>query len=291
MNLLRINDLSEAQITDIFALAEKLMLNESPPLLKGKTFVLFFPETSIRTRITFEKGIRDLGGEVLLFPPDTLDKRERLSDVIPYIANWSDGVIIRHPDFSKLREIAEFSPIPVINAMTSDHHPCEILSDMYTISRMNPRFRELVYTFVGRACNISRSWMDIARVLDLEFHQVCLPGYELSEGEGNRNYRFHTELEPVLRESDVVLTDSLPEALRTQEYLERYQITLERMKLSKRGAVLNPCPPFYRNEEVGEDAVSSDFFVGYGFKKNLLYVQQAVLLYCCSLGDICISPA
>lgn len=80
--------------------------------------------------------------------------------------------------------------------------------------------------------------------------------------------------------SDVVLTDSLPINLRTEDYIKEYQITIERMNLTNKGALLNPCPPFFRNEEVSNEAISSDYFVGYEFKKNLLYVQQAIILFC-----------
>ncbi|WP_416150278.1 hypothetical protein ACM26V_04640 [Salipaludibacillus sp. HK11] len=72
----------------------------------------------------------------------------------------------------------------------------------------------------------------------------------------------------------------MPKDLRTEKYISQYQITLKRMELANKGTMLNPCPPFFRNEEVSSDAISSNYFVGYGFKKNLLYVQQAIILYC-----------
>lgn len=281
MNLLHIGQLTEYQVTEIYELADKLRMNQRSGQLSGKTFVLFFPESSIRTRLSFEKGIKDLGGSCIVFPPETLDKREHPGDVSHYIGNWADGIIIRHSDYAKLEQLAAFSSIPVINAMTADNHPCEILSDLYTISRLREDFRSLVYTFVGGAGNISRSWMDIAKVMDLNLNHVCTEGHEL--GEDTLNYRFHTELEEVLRTSDVILTDSLPDQLRTTDYMDKYRITLEKMKLTKEGALLNPCPPFFRNEEISDDAIASDYFVGYAFKRNLLYVQQAIILYCCGI--------
>ncbi|MBP1968523.1 ornithine carbamoyltransferase [Virgibacillus natechei] len=284
LNLLGINDLSEFQISEIFALGDKLKSHNSGNNLNGKTFILFFPESSIRTRITFEKGIKDLGGECILFPPDTLDKREKLTDVIQYIENWADGVIVRHPDSSKIQELSRYTSIPIINAMTSDNHPCEILSDLYSISKIKEDYRDLVYTFVGGAGNISRSWMNIAKVMNLKFNHVCTSGNELCKD--NLNYKFHSDLDTVLMSSDVILTDSLSSDLRTNEYINKYQITLERMKSTKRQSILNPCPPFFRNEEISENAISSDYFVGYGFKKNLIYVQQAIILYCCGIKKV-----
>jgi ornithine carbamoyltransferase len=278
MNLLDISDLSSQQISDIFQIADRLRLKNDRNSLVGKTFVLFFPESSLRTRVSFEKGIKDLGGECILFPSETLDKREDLRDVINYLGNWADGVIVRHPDFSKIRELSSQSSIPIINAMTSDNHPCEILSDLYSLSRQNDNFKELVYTFVGHSGNICKSWVEISNVMNLNFNHVCERGHEL--GKDSPNYKFHTELEEILTQSDVILTDSLPKELRTNEYINKYQITLERMRLTKKNAILNPCPPFFRGEEVSEDTISSDYFVGYTFKKNLLYVQQAIMLHC-----------
>ncbi len=172
-----------------------------------------------------------------------------------------------------------FTSIPIINAMTSENHPCEILSNLHSISKIREEYKKLVYTFVGPACNIFKSWLEIAKVLDLQFNHICTRGNELDED--NRNYKFSTNnFETVLMSCDVILTDSLPNNLRTSEYINKYQITLERLKLTKKNALLNPCPPFFRYEEVSEGSISSDYFVGYEFKKNLINVQQAIMLYC-----------
>lgn len=278
MHLLDINQLSVEDITSIFNISSDLQRKKETRRLEGKTFALFFPETSLRTRVTFEKGIKDLGGESVLFPPETLDRREQLADMMKYLENWVDGVVVRHSDFSKIEEMTKHSAMPIINAMTSYNHPCEILADLFSISELKAQYRELVYTFVGPAGNISRSWASVAKVMNLTFNHVSVAGNALMEQ--SPNYKFHTELEDVLISSDVILTDSLPSQFRTDTYIAKYQITLERMKLTQQHAILNPCPPFFRNEEVSEDAISSAYFVGHAFKKNLIYVQQAIIIYC-----------
>ncbi|WP_373232228.1 ornithine carbamoyltransferase [Cohnella sp.] len=283
MHLLDINDLSEVQVSEIFNLTDILKQQKHSNVLSGKTFVLFFPETSIRTRITFERGIKDMGANCVLFPPESLDGREELRDRIQYIENWADGVVIRHSDYSKLQELSKYTSIPIINAMTTENHPCEVISDLYSIRNIKENYRDLVYTFVGPAGNISKSWTDMAKIMDLNFNHVCLRGNELSAD--NRNYKFHTDLIPVLKNSDVILTDSMPVNLRTNEYIDKFQITLDRMKLTKKDSILNPCPPFFRNEEVNDEAISSNYFVGYEFKKSLIYVQQAIILYCCGINS------
>lgn len=278
MNLLDINEWSTDQILNIFHLTDEIKLGMHKNCFTGKAFILFFPESSIRTRITFERGIKELGGECILFPSETLDKREQLSDVIKYIENWAQAVIVRHTNFSKIQELCSHSTIPVINAMSAVNHPCEILSDLYSISKRREQFQELVYTFVGPAGNISKSWAAIANLMNLKFNHVCTKGHEL--GDDSDNYKFYTDLDETLMKSDVVLTDSLPKELQNQEYITKYQITLERMKLTRNSAMLNPCPPFFRGEEISEEAISSEFFVGYAFKKDLLFVQQAIILHC-----------
>lgn len=232
MNFLELCTSSESQIIEMFQLAKKLKTNQSKHILSGKTLILFFPETSIRTRVTFEKGIKDLGGECILFPSETLDKKEALEDVMKYLDNWADGLIIRHEDFSKLKEMSLHSSKPIINAMTNENHPCEILSDLFSIAELKGNYRDLVYTFVGTANNISRSWMEISKVMNLKFNHVCALGNEL--GDNNSNYFFSTDLDLILKMSDVVLTDSLPNHYLNNDYLAKYQITLDRMKETKR---------------------------------------------------------
>jgi len=272
MHLLKINDLTTDEIFKIFNIADKLKNNQKVNLLQGKPFILFFPETSLRTRVTFEKGISDLGGKTILFPPNTLDKKEKLEDVIGYMENWVDGVIVRHKEYSTIEELAKYASIPIINAMTSKNHPCEILSDVYSISRIRDNFTDLIYTFVGEEGNIFNSWFNISKLMNLNLHHIS-PNNDI-------------ELDDVLRATDIVLTDPLPSDLINDEYINKYQITLERMKLTKKNSLLNPCPPFFRNEEVSKDVIDSEYFVGYEFKKNLIYVQQAIILWCLGIYDI-----
>lgn len=277
MHLLSIKDLMINDINEIFSLADQMQDNKKM-LLDGKTFVLFFPESSIRTRLSFEKGIKSLGGQCVLFPPETLDKREDLKDVVGYIENWADGIVVRHKDFEKVAQLASFSKIPVINAMTSCNHPCEIISDLYSIKNMGRDYQSLTYTFVGENRNIGNTWRMAAEILDLSFNHVSTKNNRIKADD--RNYNFTTDLESVLFSTDVILTDPLSKDMRIQEYIEKYQITLKRMQQCKDNSILNPCPPFFRGEEVSEAAIKSKYFVGYGFKKNLIYIQQSIILYC-----------
>ncbi|WP_276355351.1 ornithine carbamoyltransferase [Cohnella caldifontis] len=281
LHLIDLTELSEKQVLGIFDRSRRMKADPPHRLFAGKTFLLFFPDSSLRTRISFEKGIRDLGGACVLFPPETLDKEEAPEDVMGYAGNWADACVIRHPSLSKLKELARHGTVPVVNAMTSENHPCEVLSDLFSIAEIRKDYRELTYVFAGPAGNISRSWMQLASVMHLKFKHVCAPGNRLADD--GPHYRFASDLEEALTGSDVILTDSLPPLYLHDEYVSKYPITLERMKWANPGALLNPCPPFFRGQEVSEDAMESEHFVGYGFKKNLLYVQQAILAGCLDL--------
>ncbi|MCR0411427.1 hypothetical protein MKC77_00590 [[Clostridium] innocuum] len=138
--LIRLTDYSKSDIYEIFEIADDLLKGKYKNFLKGKTVVMFFPNTSIRTRVTFEKGVYLLGGQAVLFPTETLDKKEDLQDVFGYLSNWADVLVIRHKDIHVLEKIARYSSVPVINAMTDVNHPCEIISDLYALSKIRDNF-------------------------------------------------------------------------------------------------------------------------------------------------------
>ena len=273
-HLLKLTDLRPSEIYEIFHIADEINDGKYRDALRGKSVVLFFPGTSIRTRVTFEKGIYLLGGQAILFPSETLDKKEEIRDVCGYLNNWADMLIVRHRDMELLEKIAGYLAAPVINAMTDISHPCEILSDLYALSRIREDFTADRYLFCGNAGNIGLTWREAAQVLGLDLSQCCAAGYEM---EGVPVY--HNIMDGI-KGKDIICTDSLS-AGAVKDFKE-CQVTKEAMEMANRGAVLNPCPPFYRGEEVSGEVMESSCFVGYGFKRHLLAVQQAIMLYCLS---------
>lgn len=273
-SFIRLTDFAKEDILKIFYIADELQEGKYKDFLKGRTIAMFFPESSIRTRVTFERGIYLLGGQSILFSPQTLDKKEDIQDVMGYLNNWTDAVIVRHKDIGLLEKMQAVAEFAVINAMTDINHPCEVLADVYALSKLRGDWLAAKYLFCGRKCNIGLAWKEIAEVLELDFVQACPKGYEM-EGVNV----FH-DLEKGIVGKDIVCTDSLPKELLSD--FENFQITEMVMKQANKGALLNPCPPFYRGEEVAADAIDSSYFVGYEFKKHLLEIQQAVLIYCMS---------
>lgn len=271
-DLIRLTDLQASDVYEIFQIADEISDGKYNGFLQGKSAVLFFPASSIRTRVTFEKGIYLLGGQSILFPDNTLDKKEDLRDVCGYLDNWADVIVMRYQDIQLIETFAAYAKTPVINAMTNCNHPCEILADLYTLSKIRDNFVEDNYLFCGKTGNIGLAWKEASKVMGFSLSQCCGVGYEM---EGVTVY--HNSKEAV-KGKDIICTDSLPaEALKD---FATCQITKEVMDLANKNAILNPCPPFYRGEEVSDSVIESNYFVGYKFKKNLLTVQQAVIVYC-----------
>lgn len=271
-NLIRLTDYKAKDVYEIFDIADEIIQGKYKDILNGKTVVLFFPNSSIRTRVTFEKGIRLLGGQAVLFPSDTLDKRENSKDVIGYLNNWADVIVVRHKDIAMLETMSQYSKVPVINALTAINHPCEMLADMYALSKIRKDFTKDKYLFCGLKGNIGLAWKEAADVMGFELSQCCADGYEM---EGVPVYH---NIEDAIIGKDIVCTDSLP-----SDVLEKSsgcQVTKAVMEKANKGAVLNPCPPFYRGEEVSGEVIDSEYFVGYEFKIYLLEIQQAVIIYC-----------
>ncbi len=271
-SLVYVDDFSKEEIYEIFKLADEFAddVSQVKPL-EGKTVVLFFPESSIRTRVTFEKGIQELGGKTILFPPEALDKKEKIQDVIGYLENWVDAIVVRHSDIGIAKSMAEHARIPVINAMTSENHPCEIITDLYALSKIHKDIGKKKVLFVGAKGNIGNTWKEASQLMGFELEQCCPVGYEID------NINFHTNIDEAVIGKDIICTDSILN--KAKEDFKEYQITLQQMEKANQGAILNPCPPFFRGEEVSEDVINSDYFVGYGFKKCLITVQQAILCY------------
>lgn len=271
-DMIRLTDYRADDIYDIFQLTDEVRQGKYHDFLKRKSAILFFPGSSIRTRVTFEKGIYLLGGQPILFPTETLDKKEDLRDVCGYLNHWADIVIARHKDIHLLEKAAEYLEVPVINAMTDVNHPCEMLTDMYALSKIRKDFTKDRFLFVGGKGNIGLAWKEAAQVMGFELEQCCGQGYEM---DGLVSYN---NIYDAVKGKDIVCTDSLPASALTD--FKECQVTTAAMKMANEGAILNPCPPFFRGEEVSKEVMESKYFVGYEFKKYLLEVQQAIIIYC-----------
>lgn len=259
-HFISLTNLHANEIYEIFHIADEINTGKYQHFLNGKSAVLFFPASSIRTRVTFEKGIYLLGGQPILFPSDALDKKEDLRDVCGYLNHWADIIVIRHKNIRLLEKFADYAKVPVINAMTDLNHPCEILSDLYSLSKIRKDFISDNYLFCGKSGNIGLTWKEASDVMGFDLSQCCGVGYEME------NVKIYHDIQTAVKGKDIICTDSLPAEV--LEDFKNCRVTKEIMDMANKNALLNPCPPFYRGEEVSDDAIQSDYFVGYEFKRT-----------------------
>lgn len=268
-HLLRLTDSwDRSKLSDLFTLARKYEEHRGP--IHDGCAALFFPSSSLRTRMTFELGAKRMGLTPITFPPETLDKPEALTDVASYLSQWADVLIARHPDISVLETLASANVLPVVNGMTDVNHPCEVLSDLYFLSHTRDIY-ELRFVFVGATGNIGRAWQEAATAFGIDLTQCC-PAHLAMPGTA-----WNGDLLEAVHQADVIITDGPgPHA----EELRSFQVTRKLLDAAPKGVLLNPCPPFVRGREVSADAIESPAFVGYEFKRSLLPVQQAIMATC-----------
>lgn len=270
-HFIHFKDYSKEDIFDIFKIADDIKEGKYQNYLQGKTILLFFSTSSLRTRVSFEKGIALLGGQSIVFPPEALDKRENIKDIIQYLNNWVDAAVIRHKNTRLMEQASSYAAFPIINGLSDESHPCEILSDLYALSKIRTNFCADHYLFVGAKGNIGNTWKSASDILSFSFAQACPKKYEIED-----TFIYH-DLKHAIEGKDIICTDSLTHG-ELRDFKD-FQISTDLMNMANTGALLNPCPPFYYGEEVTQEVIESPFFVGYGFKESLLEIQQAILIY------------
>lgn len=266
-HLVRLDDWDADDVRAVFDLARRYESGDGPR--RDGAVAMFFPAASLRTRASFERGAHVMGLQPVVFPPESLDKPEAAADVAGYLAQFVDAMVVRHADISVLDALAEADALPVVNAMTDENHPCEVLADVFALAR-DTDVRGLRFLFVGADGNIGRAWQEAARLFDLDLVQCAPPELAVPGA------RWTDDLAEAVRHADVVLTDGPG---RHAEALAPYRVTADLLATAPDGVRFAPCPPFLRGREASADALDGPWFVGHAFKRALLPVQQAVLAH------------
>jgi ornithine carbamoyltransferase len=260
MNLISLSDLSPTDIRNIWRFA-----GEAVEPLKG-TVAWSFEGNGIRTRTTFIQAFRDLGLEFTELP-NLLKTGERTRDLAGYLDSYYDIYVVRESNHARLAEFAAASRRPVINAMSSDGHPCEVLTDAYYVDTALVPLERAKVCLWGPPTNVLRSWHELAKVLGFSIAHVC----EARFHEKKTNVAF-SEVPPAA--VDVVITDAWPNGMDAKGW------SLSKQHLTEMGHPrLLPTPPFTVGGELDFDPTEYAGFTGYGQKELLLPVQRAILRY------------
>ncbi|MCE5313580.1 MAG: ornithine carbamoyltransferase [Armatimonadota bacterium] len=300
-SLLDIAQLSRAEIDVIFDMTRKLKDGVIPPsrqrrILAGKTLAMIFEKPSLRTRVSFETGIFQLGGHGIYLGPNdiALGKRESVADVARTIGRMCDIVMARVFEHEKVTGLAEYAGVPVINALSDLEHPCQALADFYTIIEHKGKLEGLKLAFIGDGNNVAHSLMLLAAKVGMNFAIGCPKDYEPDENVTAKAREFAKETgatieitnDPIeaVKGADVVYTDVWASMGQEAEAEERaktfadFQVNSDLMSHAKPDAIFEHCLPAHRGSEVTDEVIDSKQSVVFDEAENRLHAQKAVMV-------------
>lgn len=257
--------------------------------LKGQTWAMIFSKSSTRTRVSFEVGLHELGARPLFLNANDiqLGRGEPLRDTARVLGRMVHGVIIRTYAQTEVEEMAALSGIPVINALTDAEHPCQLLTDIFTIEEQLGSIEGRIVLFVGDgACNVPASWIFAAGKLDFELRIAAPKAYQPDPALVKRaggNVVVTDDLHGAARDADVLYTDvwvsmgKEDEAQKRLEALAGYQINPALVARAKPEAMVMHCLPAYRGKEIDEDTFEENADTIFTQAENRLHVQKAIL--------------
>ena len=287
-------DLGRDEIEALLDLAGDLKMRQSKgiphKLLDGKTLALIFEKPSLRTRLTFQVGIFQLGGQSVLI--DTLlGERESVPDVARNLERWVDGIMARTFSHDHVLQLAEHAHVPVINALTDLLHPCQILADVQALRQhKGTDLSSLKVAFAGDGNNVFHSWANFASRVPLNLSLVCPEGYsgnaailEAARKGAQGEISVTHDVEAGLRGADAVYTDVWTSMGQEDEAAEReaifapYQVNATLMALAKPDALFMHCLPAHRGSEVTGDIIDGPQSIVFDQAENRLHAQKAVM--------------
>jgi ornithine carbamoyltransferase len=264
--------------------------------LRGQTWALLFSKSSTRTRVSFEVGVRELGGQSMFLSANEiqLGRGEPIKDTARVLGRMIHGAIIRTFAQSDVEEFASYSQLPTVNALTDQEHPCQILTDIFTYQEKRGPIQGRIVTFVGDgACNVPASWAFAAAKLDFELRIAAPVQYQPSadflKRAGGR-VTCSDDLAAMARGADLLYTDvwvsmgKEAEAADRLQHLSGYQINRKLTRLAKSDALVMHCLPAYRGKEIDDETFEANAATIFDQAENRLHVQKAILAWLVAPG-------
>ena len=294
-DLLSVADLSAAETEKIIAQALKMKRVPVPQLLSGKILALMFEKPSLRTRVSFEVAVHQLGGYCFYLSPDEvgLGKREPVSDVAQVLSRYVHGIIARTFSHEALQMLARYSTVPVINALSDEEHPCQALADILTIHEKKGKLKGLNLAYIGDGNNVANSLLLAAVNTGVNFRIAAPPGYVvkdeiLQKAKGlavnsGSQILLTEKPEEAVNDADVVYTDvwtsmgQEAEAEKRRKDFARYQVDARLLSLAKKDVIFMHPLPAHHGEEVAVGLLDSTYSVVFDQAENRLHLQKALL--------------
>jgi ornithine carbamoyltransferase len=290
-DFLAIPDLSRDEIRALFDLTARMKRGDyADRPLAGKTLGMIFTKSSTRTRVSFEVGAFQLGGHALFLSSRDIQigRGEPIKDTARVLSRYVDGIMIRTFAHSDVEDLARYASIPVINGLTDLLHPCQVLTDLFTVQEHLGGWDGKIVAWIGDGNNMANSWLNAAAVLGFELRLACPEGYEPNRGifefaQSRTKVSICEDLEATVRGAHVVNTDVWAsmgqegEAEKRMLAFKGYQVSSDLMKLADPKAIFLHCLPAHRGEEVTEEVFEGPRSRVFDQAENRLHVQKAIL--------------
>ncbi|HUN22894.1 MAG TPA: ornithine carbamoyltransferase [Anaerolineales bacterium] len=297
-HFLDITDFSRADLEDLLQLAVELKREHfaggNRPVLRGKVLAMVFQKPSLRTRVSFDMGMRHLGGDALYLSPAEigLGKRESVADVARVLSGYCQAIMARVFQHEHILQLAQYASVPVINGLSDASHPCQALADVLTIQEKFGKVEGLTVTFVGDGNNVARSLMQACVILGANFRIATPPGYEMAESDLENARKFATagatvsafiDPIPAVENADVLYTDvwtSMGQEAETAQRLQvfpPYQLNSALVSHASRDAQVLHCLPAHRGEEITDEVADGRHSWLFPQAENRMHAQKAVL--------------
>ena len=298
-SLLEINHLTLEEVYQIFdlssSLKQKRLTGEPHRVLEGKKLGMIFSKPSTRTRVSFEVGIYELGGYGMFFNQNDLQlkKSESISDTAKVLSRYLDGIMIRTFDHQDVVDLAKYGSIPVINGLTDLHHPCQVLTDLFTVLEKKRTLRGLKLAYIGDGNNMAHSLLHGCSKVGMDISIASPSGYKpldfvVNESKANAKYMgskieiFDKPIDAV-KNADIIYTDVWASMGQEKEADDRkkkfagFQVNTEMVKHAKEDYLFMHCLPAHRGEEVTDEICDSSNSVIFDEAENRLHVQKAIM--------------
>ncbi len=304
-DLLTIYDLTKAEIEAILRKTAELkeMQRKGKPYLPlaGKTLAMIFEKPSTRTRVSFEVGMFQLGGHALyLNPQETqLGRGEAIADTARVLSRYVDAIMIRTFAQERVEEMAHSATVPVINGLSDLLHPCQILSDIFTMTeKLGHQYGVLTVAYVGDGNNVANSWINGALRLGFDLRLACPPGYEpntqilsRAQAEGSARIVLTHDPKEAVEKAHVINTDVWASMGQEGERAKRlkafqgFQVNADLLRLARKDAIVMHCLPAHRGEEITDEVMDGPHSVVFDQAENRLHVQKAILTLLMGKGE------
>ncbi|MBT3992816.1 MAG: ornithine carbamoyltransferase [Gammaproteobacteria bacterium] len=286
---LSINDL-QGIIDRAISLKEEHKSGQINDSLQNKTLAMIFDKSSTRTRVSFEAGMTQLGGQSLFLSDKDiqLGRGEPITDSAIVISSMVDAVMLRLSSHEDIIEFSKHSSKPVINALSDESHPCQILADLMTYQEIKGPIKNKKIAWVGDGCNVCQTYMQAAGIFDFELSIATPDGYEPSElfiGKYKKNINFYSDPLIACKDADIIVTDVWTSMGQESEKKQReldftgFQVNQNMMNQAKKDAIFMHCLPAYREKEVSSEVIDGNQSVVWSEAENRLHVQKSLLLY------------